>query len=629
VNTLIARSSQAPQPVFPAVGPDLYRMEDEGDVLTPDQQVARMILSLANRDFSPIQRLAGWGLDGVGRVARLLHLHKLGMEAELAGKWQRADHFWGFVRDEMRDLADRMDLWQEVVQALANRLRLFVLNDPVQLRQRLVHEVFVDVHCAFYNGYLQAADSLKWKSRAFVHLDCIRGLLAFAPVSRENLQTVLAPAMETWIRLCEEAQQWDRAQELCSDLLGYLPDVEEYQDWLARLHLASTLARVKKAKSPKASLKNAKSLQESIGRMEQMRQDYPYSLAVFEALGHLHHQRAINLANGRHLSEAILSAQKAVAYNPMLEQAQETRDALVQTMQRLQAQMQQVQANLARRPRSRLTEEGAHLLKEASRGFSPAVEFLKSGEVEVTQAFYAVQGRRLWRDIGLAEPPDRWDERSRALLVGLSQVLRQPPDHRQGVAAAWKQVAAENQDLADLDAVPICAYLTRRLFEDGPAPIQEPPAPARATPQKPPAMTRVSRQRRRGGEPFAFWLFSNQDKRIKVQAVVAVILVLLVGWLVVRDLSVRAARDTAYAQIVEAAGNQDPLGIIEGAEIYFTNKPLSGRDRRDEQVQALYTEAFVRWFVGLEGEPDADAQTRIERYQALILDRDRQGGDRP
>jgi hypothetical protein len=211
----------------------------------------------------------------------------------------------------------------------------------------------------------------------------------------------------------------------------------------------------------------------------------------------------------------------------------------------------------------------------------------------------------------------------------MSQVLREPPSSRGEVAAAWERMAAEDEDLAKLDTAPICAYLTQRLFEDEPAPAQRASAPASATLQQPPVMAGVSTRRRWGGEPFALWLFSGKDKRVKVQAVVALILVLLAGWLAVRDLSVRAARDAAYAQIVEAAGSQDPLGIIQGAEVYFTNEPLSGRDGRDEQVQALYTEAFVRWFVGLEGEPDADAQTRIERYQALILDGDRQRGDRP
>jgi hypothetical protein len=626
---LIARSSNVSQRIFPPIGPDLYAVCGQTVKLTPDQRGARNLLSAANKDFSLTQRFLGWRLDAPERVVRLLLLHRLGMEAELAGKWQRADHFWGFVRDEMEALVDRMDLWQEVVQAFANRSRVCVLKDPVQLRQRLVHEVFIDVHCAFYNGYLQAADSLTLESRAFVHLDCIRDLLAFAFVSQEDLQTMLAPAMEAWIRLCEEAQQWDQARELCSALLGYLPDVEEYQDWLARLHLASTLARMEKAKSPRASLRNAKILQEGIDRLEQMHRDYPYSLAVFEALGHLHHQRAINLANSKRFSEAILSAQKAVAYNPMLKQAWETRDALVQLMLRLQTQMQEVQTRLARQRRARLTAEGTRLLREASRGFSSAEAFVKSRAAEVTEAFYAVQGRRLWRDIGLSEPSDRWDERSRALLVAMTQVLREPPSSRGEMAAAWDQMAAEDKDLAKLDTAPICAYLTQRLFEDEPAPAQRASAPASATLQQPPVMAGVSTRRRWGGEPFALWLFSGKDKRIKVQAVVALVLVLLVGWLAIRDLSVRAARDAAYAQIVETAGSQDPLGIIQGAEAYFANKPLNGRDGRDEQVRTLYTEAFVRWFVELENNLDTDAQAHIDHYQALVLSGNQEGGDQP
>jgi hypothetical protein len=602
-------------------------MRDGDEGLTPDQQVANTVLVLANQDSSPTQRLTGWQLDRLGRLARLLHLHKLGLEAELAGRWRRADYFWTSVQEELAALADEADLWQEVVETFANRPRVMVLNDPQELRQRLVNEVFLDLHCAFYNGYLQAEPELTWAHRAFVHVDYVLGLLEVAPMPGDDLQTVLVPALETWIELCEKAQQWDRARELCSTLLGHLPDVVEYQDWLARLDLASTLARVKQAKSSRASIKNAAVLQKGIERLDQMRRDYPYSLAVFEALSHLYHQRAISLANGKQLSEAILSAQKAVAYNPTLKQARETRDHLMQLMLQLQAQMKQVQANLAQRPRARLTAEGSRLLAEAERGFGPAKSFMERDAVKTTKAFYAAQGRRLWRDLGLPESSKRWDERSRTLLVAMSQILSEAPGSPDEVASAWKRIAAENEDLDDLDAAPICDYLTRRIFEDEQMPVQKPPGPVAMTAQQPPVMTGISPKRRWDAEPLALWLFSVKDMRIKVQAVAAVILVLLVGWLAIHDVSVRMARNAAYTRIVEAARDQEALGIIEGVEAYFGNQPLFGSDGRDEQVRALYTEAFVRWFAELSGEPDPDSETHIARYQAFISDAHRQGGD--
>lgn len=549
MNALIARSSNAPQRIFPPIGPDLYAMRNKPADLTPDQRAARSILSMATRDFTRMERLLGWKLNASGRLARLLLLHKLGLEAELAGEWQRADHFWSFVREQMEALASKSDLWEAVVEAIANEPGVTVLADPVQLRQRLVNEVFIDTHCAFYNGYLQEVANLTRESRAFTHLTCLKGLLKFTDLSRDDLFTLLVPASERWITLCEKSKQWDQAVRVCTDLLKYLPDAEEYQDRLALLYLARTLERLKNDESPEENLKDAKILQKGIDRLEKTRHDYPCSIAFFEALGLLHHLRAIKLANGKHLSDAILSVQKAITYSPHLKQARETKDKLVQVMEGLQTQMREIQAQLAQHPGARLTKEGIHLVREASRGLEPASAYMRSDEAKrVTEALHVAQ-------------------------------------------RYWMQRVAK----------------------------------AHPSPQEPPVMTGLSTKHHQGGEPFGFWLFSGQDKLIKIQAAIAIILVLLVGGLAIRDFVARSTRDAAYNQIIEAIKNQDYLSVIKGAESYFANTPLSGKDKRDEQVIDICREAFVRWFVELD-ELDHEAQAHIERYQTLIFKQ--RGGDR-
>ena len=506
---------------------------------------------MANRDFTRMERLLGWKLDALGRLARLLLLHKLGLEAELAGRWQRADYFWGFVQDQMRAMSGKSDLWEAVVEAIANEPGVTVLADPVQLRQRLVDEVLIDTHCAFYNSHLQGAGNLTGKSRALAHLACIKGLLEFTDLSRDDLWTLLVPAAERWITLFEKSKQWNQAVRVCTDLLKSLPDAEEYQDRLALLYLARTLDRLKNDDSPEVSLKDAGILQQGIDHLKRIRQDYPHSLAFFEALGFLYHLHAIKLAKGKHLSDAILSAQKAVTYCPYLEQARKTKDELERVMEELKAQVQRIQAQLARRPGATLTEEGKILVREASRGLGPAEAYMRSDEArKVAEALRVAQLRRMQR-VAIAHP----------------------------------------------------------------------------SPQEPPVMTGLSTKRHRGREPFGFWLFSGRDKLIKIQAAIAMALILLVGGLAIRDFVVGATRDAAYNQIIGAIGNQDYLSVLEGAELYFANTPLLGRDERDAQVIDIYREAFVRWFVGLD-EVDHEAQPHIKRYKTLISEISKQrGGD--
>lgn len=629
VNTPIARSTEAPHRVFPPVGPDFYRLQEDGQPLSPDQQVAVDVLSLADRHLPAWQRLSGRGLDGMGQLGRLLYLHKQALEAELAGRWRRADFFWDAVSENLEALADAIGVWQQVVETLSCRPRVVVLNEPRQLQQRLVHETFVDLHCAFYNGYLQTGADLTWQDRAFAHIDRILDLLEFAPLPTTDLQTVLAPALDSRIALCEKAEQWELAVELCANLVDHLPQVAKYQDRLAGLYLAGTLSSLKKAKSQRAHLKNAERLREGIVRLDRMRDRFPHCPVIYEALGHLHHQRAISQANGGQLAEAVHSAQKAVAYNPTLKQARETRDALVKAMLQLQVQAKALQAQVAAQPRARLTPQGVQLVGQAHLGLKPSERFLRMDAPQITAAYHAAQGRRLWRAIGLAEPSGSWDDRSRALLVGMSQVLSQSPGDREGVTVAWSRLAAEDKNLSDLDPIPICDYLSGRLFEGQQATVPTPALPPQAIPQQPPVIADAASRRQRSSEPFAFWLFNNRDWRIKIQAVAAIALVLLVGFLAVRDLSIRAARAAAFAQIVAAAETEDALGIIQGAEAFLASQPLSGRDGRDQQVVDLYTEAFVRWFVGLDDAPDAEAEAHVGRYQALILDANRQGGKSP
>ena len=96
-------------------------------------------------------------------------------------------------------------------------------------------------------------------------------------------------------------------------------------------------------------------------------------------------------------------------------------------------------------------------------------------------------------------------------------------------------------------------------------------------------------------------------------------------------------RDAFGHEILDYFNGRHPVEIVErddgyidtsgGAEAYFSNTPLSGKDVRDERVIDLYSQALVRWFVGREGELDADALQHIERYQTLVIDPVQQGGD--
>jgi site-specific recombinase len=104
--------------------------------------------------------------------------------------------------------------------------------------------------------------------------------------------------------------------------------------------------------------------------------------------------------------------------------------------------------------------------------------------------------------------------------------------------------------------------------------------------------------------------------RLKLQVGVAGLLLLIALGVAGRDRFVMETRDSAYQRILTAQQQQDDLAVVENAEIFFANAPLSGKDDRNQQVMDLYAESFVRWFAQQEQPSDSAVQARIDRYRA-------------
>jgi hypothetical protein len=78
-----------------------------------------------------------------------------------------------------------------------------------------------------------------------------------------------------------------------------------------------------------------------------------------------------------------------------------------------------------------------------------------------------------------------------------------------------------------------------------------------------------------------------------------------------------SARDAAYQQILASEQIQDDLRVVEASEVFFTNQPFSGKDRRNQQVMQLYTESLVRWFAQQSASPDSSAHMYLKRYRQV------------
>ena len=639
---MISRLKNPSQRVFPPIQSDIYTRNDDLTTLTPDQRVAQKLLALANQDFTKWGLLVGWKLDGLGNIGRLLLQHRLAIEAELAAQWQRADFFWQQVLIEIKALSKRDNIWQYLVSVYANEPGVVLMGEPVQIRQRLVDELLIDTHCAFYNERSQQIEGLTIGDRAFIHIDYIQNLLDLSAISNDSLLSLLGKPWEKRITLCKETKKWQEAIQYCQERLRYLPNRSGFQNDLAEIHWLATLEKHREAKSPAHHRQNAKTLQAGIKALEKCGQQYPYNLNIFKFLGSLYRLQSISLVNRDQFSGALVAIQKAVTYNPYLEKAFETRTELIQTMTQLQEQMNQVQQEIAQKFNARLNKHGQKLLTEAKKGFGPMNAYMESEPAKMTaRQFQVAQAIHLWEVIGLPEPPEGWQKEPLAgVMLGVNgqtiplessnswrrkalqlwqeigRIIQQPPARKAALAAVWQTVVAHKPDLADLDSTLICAFLERKVFGKESDRVLVTPTPEVI--EEPPTLTPIAVKRLRGAEPLLPWLFSSQDKRIKIQAAIASILILVAGGLGIQDRWRISARESAYQQILAAEQNQDNLSVVQGAETFFASSPLSGKDGRNEQIRELYTKSLVRWFAQQENSPDADAQKHLERYRQVM-----------
>jgi hypothetical protein len=354
----------------------------------------------------------------------------------------------------------------------------------------------------------------------------------------------------------------------------------------------------------------------------------------------LYYLRAISLANHNSLVLALLCIQKAVTYNPYFQKAFESRNELIETMEQLQEQVNQLQVDI--RDGAQLTPKGQMMVAEANKGFASMNVYIDSDEVkETANDFYIAEAVYLWHKIGLPEPLEGWQKESptgvmhtangNTIPIGsnsgwigkalhlwdaVKNVLQNPPSSKASLAGLWQWAILDKPDLAELDANVICAFLERKLFEEKSDRVLVTPPPD--TPTEISLLTPIYTQRQAGAEPFLPWLFSSQDRRIKLQAAIATFLVAITGYVVIREPMTVVARNQSYQQVIAAKNLQNDEQVLEAAENFFNNASLMSKDARTPQVIELYTKSFVRWF-SQQPEPQLNetAQKHLKQYRQL------------
>ena len=388
------------------------------------------------------------------------------------------------------------------------------------------------------------------------------------------------------------------------------PDETAFQNAFAQACIMDVKSRLSNEEKPKACLSDASILSRTLYDLKKLRIEYPHNPTIFSAIATLHHLRAQRLVAAERLAEALADTQAAAAYASDLwpEQAQEieqTRAALESGMQKLR-----IQASAPESERPVLPSARARLLQQqAAKGFRLADAFKHSDEARIVyEESVVARARRIWEEIGLG-PLERADLRPVALKDAVDAVQAASPPTVAAILPEWNRAAMDNPHLACLDSRLVTSWIASKLFGT----LFERPTPLVSV-VPPTALAAKAEVKDR--EPALYWLFNPEDKWLKVQCALAVVLALAAGVFGWREWDNRKHRNLAYSKIRQANQAGDNLRILDSAEL-FLSRPVLGRDARVEHVQDLYSEALVRWFHE-QAASDPMVTRRLERYRQLM-----------
>lgn len=573
--------------------------------LNPDQLAAVSLFGWAGEELSALQKYLGWGLDPRARMVGLLQLHRGAFSLEQAGQWQRADFFWRKLNKELASPPYGEEFWDSVATSLVTaHPEAKLLGAPGILHQRFFRELLIDSHAAFHNGYAQEASEYAGQ-RAAQHLEYLRQIVELSPLNDRDKQTLRETAMWLHIETFVAANKWGQAIEVCRSLLALDRESLAYQNKLIDV-LWQQVCNVPLTREH---------VERGLQQVETLRNEFPFNETVYERLADLYYLHAQTLAAQGYLSSALVRVQYALVLNPASTVAAESMRELSEAMLSLISKAGEVRVALADNPTARLTQDGITFLDEAKAGFKPRDDYRDSVQARNAAATVAIaKARTLWHRMGLAEPADRWNARASKLLNAVNQIRTAAPPTSDLRAVAWREIARLDSDLNQLDEKVVCGFLQGEFQGEG-DPREKISA---GSPAKVPMLAATEPSPKQAGEPMDYWLMSRRDLRLKLQGVAAIVLLLVVGGLIFKDLRARSIRTATYHNILQAANDRQYLQVIQGAENFLSHPLVATDDARDAEVIKLYNEALVLWVARQPGSLNTEAENHVKRYRELV-----------
>lgn len=564
----------------------------------------------------------GWKLDPLDQLAHLAALYRSATNSDYKGLWTRADFYWQEIFNTLGRIWSQEDFWKNAETVFSKNINLNPSLTPLDFRNAVVRELFVDTLCGLYNGRITRA-VVSRNDRAFQYIDWIERFAPLLDLSEVERQSLFYGPYRQRIKLNSECKKWKAAISDCEKALHDFPDSVEFQNIYSEILFSKTFDELTNGDSKAQYESDADALKAGINRLEETRKLYPGVANIYQYLGIIHHARAVKLGNANQFAEALLEVEKAGMFAPDFDQVPKTRDQLLKVLSNLQDQMIKFIKELARTPNATLNAEGQKLRKEAENGNALRYKFLKSEEPnKISQGLQRAQAETLWNRIGLAKPKDDSGSTALALMKTLQSVVDSSPSSIDELHQLWEKNLQTSSIQESIDKDRVIDFLARHVFGIETCPEgtklnseddeRNPYFSFRSTTEPPPILDTEIEHNKVDREPFKEWLLSRQSLRLKVQCVVSIILLLAVGGMWSFDSWTKSVRASAYSDAISAEAQTDPYRILEASEKFFSQTPFANDTEREMLMRDVYSRALVHWV--LQNDDVPTSPNTLERF---------------
>ena len=526
------------------------------------------------------KKIIGFGLKEKEPLVRVFFLHDRALKAELEAEYVRADFFF--------------EKTYRTFSKLRSETLLEITGDS-KIRTRIINELFIDLHLAFFKGIYISFPENSSNKRGDKHLKYVDQLITFLPESYAK-QTIRQLG-KFRLSILQAEGKLKPALQFTRKLNKAFPNDYSIEYKSVEILSASILNNL----DNNTDL-NEKKIGDAIIRLEKFRASRPLFKVLYTTLGECYLLLMSLQAEKQKYPHALLSLKKGYIYNPSLVNFEENWDSLTTKMELLISQKTpEVLDKLDSRKRS-LRPNDSIILENYKLNYSFVNNFADSGEE--AKLIEQKELADLWElCLFLTVPTNHvikdWKIVGHSLKEAFRKAVKiQPQNETEAIERFLEELKHQNFDQLEISEENTGRLIMSELKKTPTRPILE---KAYSFDWIPYQLTPKYKAMKKSSEPLLYWWFSRKNFFSKIFLSFSVVLFISILARIPRQSYAKEKRDIAYEAVKVAIDQgKDLHEITPYIEQFLKYPPPFGTDDRLELLKDYYEKEFASWFLNSE-----------------------------